>query len=586
MGLLCSPLRLGIMCPASGLSDFARLCIDNIKQDGLAEPVLLILEESQPVPGISEKIKKSFRLDGNLWHVQSKLFPPSRIPAYRLGPLPTDVPRMACKPVRKGRWSQYFTAADVGMIRSHNLDFILKFAFGIIRGDILEAARYGVWSYHHDDEEKYRGGPPAFWEIYKGDPVTSALLQRLTARLDGGIVLKKCHVATNGLSYRKNLQRIHQDSWQMVRWVCVDVQVGRAEYLNSSPSQTSAPIYRAPNDFQMLRFWARLAGNWLRFKLANQRVDVWNVGLVRKPQAAWLDPAFEPEVEWSAYRESGQMVADPFLIPSAAGPRLLAEEFNWSTEKGRISELRWPEAPGKASTMTPVIDEGLHMSYPFIFEHEGGVYAIPECAESNAILLYRLDNESGTWHRERTLIDKIDAVDTTVFRQGDIWWLMHSGRSGCGPWSLYLWYAPSPFGPWESHLANPVKTDICGTRPAGNLFWHQGSLYRPAQDGRTSYGGAVCINRIDELTQVTFRETVVRRIQPDPNGPYPDGIHTLSGFGEWSMVDGKKHRWPLVFLVKRFVVKRLKLKRRDFAYSNVRLAGPVTITRGSISSRQ
>jgi hypothetical protein len=572
------------MCPASGLSDFARQCIDHITRDGLAEPVLLILDESQAMPSsIGTKIRKSLRLDGNLWHLQSKLFPLSQIPAYRSGPLPAGVPRIACKPEQKGKWSQYFTATDIETIRSYDLDFILKFAFGIIRGEVLKAARYGVWSHHHDDEEKYRGGPPGFWEIYQGDGVTGALLQRLTDRLDGGVVLKKCYVPTNGLSHRKNLQRIQESSWHMVRWVCLDVLTGRAEYLNSPPSRTEAPIYRSPNDFQMLRFWARLAWNWLRYKVANQRVDEWNVGLIREPQAAMLDPAFEPEIEWSAYRESGQMVADPFLIPSADPPRLLVEEFNWSTEKGRISELRWPEAPGQASTITPVIDEGLHLSYPFILEHEGAMYAIPECADSNAILLYRLHPESGTWRREQTLIDKVDAVDATVFQQGDTWWLMHSGRNGCAAWSLYLWLAPSLFGPWEPHAANPVKTDVSSSRPAGNVFWHEGALYRPAQDGRTSYGGAMCINRIDELTKEAFREMVVRRIQPDANGPYPDGIHTLSGFGEWSVVDAKKHRWPPALLVRRFLAKRLKSKHRGFTYSAVRLAGPIAVPRGPVS---
>lgn len=573
------PLRFGVMCTASGLSDFARRCIGHITQDGLAEPALLILDESPARPGsIGTRIKKSLLLDGNLWALQSKLFPLSRIPAYRLGPLPTDVPRIACKTERKGKWSEYFTPADVATIRSHDLDFILKFAFGIVRGEILEAARYGVWSYHHGDEEKYRGGPPAFWEIYQGDPVTAALLQRLTDRLDGGIVLKKCYVPTNGLSHRKNLQQIQQSSWHMARWVCLDVRMGRADYLRSLPSQTKAPISRAPRDLQMLRFWARLVGNWFRYKLTNQRTDEWNVGLVRKPQSAWLDPAFKPEIEWSPYHESGQMVADPYLIPSAEErPRALVEEFNWSTERGRISEMRWPEALGQTCTITPLIDEGLHMSYPFIVEHEGAVYAIPECSESNSIPLYRLDPESGTWRRERTLIDKVNAVDSTVLKHGDTWWLIHSGDKGWGRWSLYLWHAPSLFGPWEPHVANPVKTDVGGTRPAGNFFWHQGNLYRPAQDGRTGYGGALCINRVDELSKEAFRETVVRRIQPDPNGPYPDGIHTLSGFGERSMVDGKKNRRPPVMVVRRFLAKRLKWKHRDFAYSAVRLARPAAV---------
>ena len=50
------PLRFGIMCPSSGLSEFARQCIDQICRDSLAEPVLLILEETQPKPSSSERL--------------------------------------------------------------------------------------------------------------------------------------------------------------------------------------------------------------------------------------------------------------------------------------------------------------------------------------------------------------------------------------------------------------------------------------------------------------------------------------------------------------------------------------------------
>jgi methionyl-tRNA formyltransferase len=91
-----------------------------------------------------------------------------------------------------------FFARGHRRIRAHQLDFILKFAYGIIRGEVFSAARYGIWSYHHDDEEKYRGGPPWFWEILQGDPVTGAMLQWINTTLDGGVVLeKKVYVPTS-----------------------------------------------------------------------------------------------------------------------------------------------------------------------------------------------------------------------------------------------------------------------------------------------------------------------------------------------------------------------------------------------------
>jgi hypothetical protein len=55
---------------------------------------------------------------------------------------------------------------------------------------------------------------------------------------------------------------------------------GDLSAFEAAPSSTVAPIYRAPNDLQMMRFWMRLAGNWFRRNLARQRVDESNAGVV------------------------------------------------------------------------------------------------------------------------------------------------------------------------------------------------------------------------------------------------------------------------------------------------------------------
>ena len=561
------------MCSANGLTEFARNCIVNLTRDGLAEPALLIIDRDVELPSpLSTKLRKSVRLDGNLWHLQQKLFPLSQIPAYQVRPLDECLPgvdRVECKPERKGKWSQYFRTEDIELIQSHNLDFILKFAFGIIRGAVLQTAKYGVWSFHHDDEEKYRGGPPGFWEVYRGDPVTGALLQRLTDRLDGGVVLHKCFVPTDSSSYRATLQRIQECSWHMVRWACLDVVQGRTEVFSAPPSKTSAPIYKAPKDLQMLRFWVRLVGNWFRYKLTNQRIEEWNVGVVNCPPQAFLNSQFKPVIQWSPYQEYGQFVADPFLISEADPSRLLVEELNYNTEKGRICELR---LNGSQTTMTPVVDEGVHMSYPYTFCEDGVTYAVPECDEAKSVFLYRLNEETGTWSREATLIENTSAYDATVFQHGGRWWLLCSAFGGCAPWSLYVWHAPALRGPWQPHIANPVKTNLRNSRPGGNVFVHEGQLYRPSQDNLNSYGGGLCINRIDELSVERFRETAVRWIEPDRQGPYPDGFHTLSSCGQHCAVDGKRHTYPPTLLVRRFMAKRLGFQARGFAYSEVRPA--------------
>src|SRR6202007_2537062 len=91
------------------------------------------------------------------------------------------------------------------IIRSKDLDVLIRFGFNILHGDILQAARFGVWSYHHGDNEFYRGGPPHFWELYESAPLSGVVLQVLSEELDAGLVLCKSLFATQKtLSVSKN----------------------------------------------------------------------------------------------------------------------------------------------------------------------------------------------------------------------------------------------------------------------------------------------------------------------------------------------------------------------------------------------
>src|SRR5262249_2645728 len=149
---------------------------------------------------IWKNLKRVFRFGRVLWTAYIRLFPEDCLSSGRpvdMSRLFAGVPSIACTVIRKGKFAQYFRPEDVTLIRAFDLDFILRFAFGIIRGDILQAARYGVWSFHHGDETRFRGSPPGFWEIYFNEAVTGAVLQRLTERLDGGIILQRCFVATH-----------------------------------------------------------------------------------------------------------------------------------------------------------------------------------------------------------------------------------------------------------------------------------------------------------------------------------------------------------------------------------------------------
>ncbi|WP_435179735.1 formyltransferase family protein [Halorussus sp. AFM4] len=65
-------------------------------------------------------------------------------------------------------------------------DVAIRFGFGVLKGDVLDAPTHGVLSFHHGDLREYRGMPSGFWEYLDGEDAAGVTLQRLSETLDGG----------------------------------------------------------------------------------------------------------------------------------------------------------------------------------------------------------------------------------------------------------------------------------------------------------------------------------------------------------------------------------------------------------------
>ena len=124
--------------------------------------------------------------------------------AVDCGRLLEGVDRIEVEPLVKG-FSHRFPDDVLERIRAARLDVLLRFGFNILKGPILTTARYGVWSYHHGDNEYYRGGPAMFWELREQSITSGVILQVLTEELDAGQVLSKAIFRTEpGLSLSRD----------------------------------------------------------------------------------------------------------------------------------------------------------------------------------------------------------------------------------------------------------------------------------------------------------------------------------------------------------------------------------------------
>jgi hypothetical protein len=547
---------MGIMCGGTVFPAWQAACLREVLGLGFVEPVLLIVDAAEwavPRPSPLRRMGRALVDRRTAWNLFQRLFVRGRsratVPVDLAGEL-AGVARLPCSAPLCGPWARHFTPEEVEGIRAHRLDFIVRFAFNIVKGDVLSAARLGVWSFHHDDLDRYRGPPACFWPMYFGDPVQGATLQRLTDGIDNGIVLARAWYRTHGHSYVRNRDTTFFASAGLVARVCRELHAGAGAQARGEPARTTAPMRTTPGPLATLTFCLRIA--WRKAVSAFRallRHEVWNVAVVDQPIQSFLDLDEVPRARWLPRPEGaprGSLLADPFGLSRAGGLTLLCEQADAPEGRGRIVAIDWDgERPGPPR---PVLAPPHHLSYPFLLEEGGETYLIPESGEVREIVLFRAVEFPHRWERVGALVAGIAGLDASVFRWEERWWLFAATKGTPergGAWELFAWHAEDLRGPYTPHLANPVKADVRSTRPAGTPFVHDGRLYRPAQDCSTTYGGAVALCRIDRLGPGEFEESVVRVVRPNRRDGCPDGFHTLSSCGGRTLIDGK--RTTLIF---------------------------------------
>jgi hypothetical protein len=177
---------------------------------------------------------------------------------------------------------------------------------------------------------------------------------------------------------------------------------------------------------------------------------------------------------------------------------------------------------------------------------------LPEATNRGATTLYRLVPD-----KDPTPVCAVAPgrrlADPTFFVCADRYWIACTDLDIGQHDNLCLLHADKPTGPWQPHRCTPVKFDVCGARSAGPLFRIGSQLFRPGQDCARTYGAALVVHRIDALSPELYRETVVARLRPDPEGPFPHGLHTLAADQERVWVDGKRFVFDLAGLQRKIM---------------------------------
>lgn len=532
------PLRLIILCKGNQLEAWEFKCLQEVLELEYVH-LVLIVEDASNREGTRLLKPLQYPWRKLLWRAYKRLRL-NKLPALQetdASHLFEGIPRLRCITELKGRYSEFFAEDDVERIKSYKPDIILRFGFNIIRGAILDVARYGVWSYHHGDIHAFRGGPPGFWEIVRKSSVTGAVLQRLTNQLDNGIVLRSGYFPTIRKSYRANLDQLLWGSVLWVKQACIDIYHKEISILNAQPASSTAVLTTYPNNGVMI--WSCLqrlvAGFQFHFNELF-RHDQWNIGILPQSIADILENGITRTIAWYPAPVSQEFYADPFGRTDYKGDEIvLCEHYSYKAGKGVIAKIK------RNGQTEEWLERDHHLSYPFLFEIDGELMLLPEAHENYNVSL------RDALHPQKTvitLLHGIPAVDSTVFEYNNKWWLFCTREDDASNVCLYIYYADHKDSAFEPHVNNPIKVDVRSSRPAGTPFLHQGKLYRPAQDCSENYGSSIVLNEITMLTPTGFKEHEVRRLTPLPDWEYNKGMHTLSQFGTESiLIDAKRYRF-------------------------------------------
>ncbi|WP_143382750.1 glucosamine inositolphosphorylceramide transferase family protein [Flavonifractor sp. An52] len=251
--------------------------------------------------------------------------------------------------------------------------------------------------------------------------------------------------------------------------------------------------------------------------------------------------------------------ADPHLIERDGKTWVFAEQYDRVCRRGKIACCELTE--GGATSWRTVLNLPFHLSYPHLLEIGTEVYMIPESYVANEIALYRAESFPDKWSKVCVVKEAFCGVDSTVFEA--------DGRK----WIITLQFLEEKerlmLFPFENNKivgeGYCVAEQDAQKRPAGNLFTHDHSLLRPAQDCTESYGCALNFYKILCVAGERYSETLFMKVKPeDIRSDFrktAKGIHTYNFNSIFEVIDLKQYEADWLFYIMRpiwFLWRRFK----------------------------
>jgi len=544
-------LKIGLMIDSTDVPYWVYLMIEKINQSNYAKIELLIVNGSEISKNSTlTKIKnnRNYFLYKIYTKLENKIYKPELdvFTTYDLKGKLSNVKEITVIP-KQTKYSDWIKPEDIKEILENDLDVIVRLGFRILRGNILNAAKCGVWSFHHGDNDVNRGGPAGFWEVFQNHPVTGSILQIINEELDEGKVLAKSYSTTDPMLVKRNCNNYYNKTLSFLPRKLKELhELGKDEFLQKVEKENenikfySNRLYVKPTNNEFFKMGCSNFGKFLKRNLENTySFEQWGLLFDIKKEISksmWRYKKILPPKD--------RFWADPHIVTMDKNYFIFIEEYIYNQSKGHIAVIKM-DKDGNHDYLGKVLEKDYHLSYPFVFEFENNFYMIPETESNKNIELYKCVDFPKKWEYHGEIMNNVSAVDTTIFNHDNKWWMFTGIKENIGSSNsdeLFLFHSDNPLtDKWEPHSKNPIISDVRQARPAGKIFSFKDKLYRPSQNSSKFYGYGISINQINNITKNEYEETSITSILPDWDKNITR-VHTFAYDSGLSMIDAKIKR--------------------------------------------
>ena len=388
----------------------------------------------------------------------------------------------------------FLTDKDRQMLAISEMDLLIPLSSGILPEDFSRAASIGALSLQYGSGQNPHGLPTGFWEVFRRGSRSGFEIQHRKESAIPGEVIERGSVATQTY-YLRNQAHLYLTGGQRLSALIESIGLTGEIPTGESKISFSELPRGAPTFLQLARYLWSQASRVSKRKFWNLvgLSGKFHVGIVRSswPSANFLDSqGIQPP--------KGSWLADPFVIRRNGRDYCFVEEFVEDTGRGRISVFDITEL--KVTYVGVALEEEFHLSFPYVFEHDGDLFMCPESHEANEIRLYRNTGDILSWELDTVLVRNVSAVDSLIFSQLGMWTLLTSiDETGAGDFSTGLWCFQSDqlqSSNWRQQSWKPANVQGECMRNGG-LLESDGEFFRVGQVADFGeYGSRVHISRV------------------------------------------------------------------------------------------